>query len=298
MITAFCRFVLRHRWLVLALLLGTAVFMGSKAREVVVASRTTDVFPATHPYVETFAKYSDIFGGASKVLVSVEVKNGTIWNQKTLREGAAHHARHGADARHQQLPGHLARAAQGEGGQGRRGGGHALGAGDVARRAQHAAGASTTCSAPSWARVATTARWCRSIRRPPSSRAASSRTSCEPKVIYKTLDDLVKKESDENTVIQVIGRPMLLGDIATQSPRLGLIMLVTIVSMLMRAGHLLPQHGGRGRAHGCRAVLGDHGLRFSGRDQTKFRSAGAGHPVHHHGARTLAHGAVRQPFPR
>src|SRR4051812_14177751 len=85
-IEAFCSFILRQRWLVLAVLLAVAVFMGAKGRQVVVESRTTDVFPSTHPYVETFGKYSDIFGGASKVLVSVEVKNGTIWNQKTLEK--------------------------------------------------------------------------------------------------------------------------------------------------------------------------------------------------------------------
>jgi hypothetical protein len=49
----------------------------------------------------------------------------------------------------------------------------------------------------------------------------------EPKQIYATLDALVKKETDANTRVYVIGRPMLLGDIATKSPRLGLIMLVT-----------------------------------------------------------------------
>ena len=86
MIEAFCSFVLRQRWLVLAALVALGAFMAVKAGQVVVESRTTDVFPSTHPYVETFGKYSDTFGGASKVLVSVEVKEGTIFNQKTLEK--------------------------------------------------------------------------------------------------------------------------------------------------------------------------------------------------------------------
>jgi predicted RND superfamily exporter protein len=55
----------------------------------------------------------------------------------------------------------------------------------------------------------------------------------QPKAIYETLNNLVEKESDANTTINVIGRPMLLGDIASKSPRLALIMLATTVCMLM-----------------------------------------------------------------
>ena len=41
------------------------------------------------------------------------------------------------------------------------------------------------------------------------------------------------RESDANTSIQAIGRPMLVGSVVEQSPQLGLIILVTTLSMLL-----------------------------------------------------------------
>jgi hypothetical protein len=54
----------------------------------------------------------------------------------------------------------------------------------------------------------------------------------QPETIYRTLDEVVKRESDANTSIHVIGRPMLLGDIAAQRPVLGKIMFITTLCML------------------------------------------------------------------
>ena len=78
MTEAFCRFVLKQRWPVLALLLVATAYMAVMATTVKVESNTIDLFPSTHPYVETFKKYADVFGGAS------------VW------EGAEHHHSGGA----------------------------------------------------------------------------------------------------------------------------------------------------------------------------------------------------------
>ncbi len=61
-------------------------FFGFKASTVRVESPTIDLFPATHPYVETFKKYSDVFGGASRVVIQVEVEKGDIFNSETLHK--------------------------------------------------------------------------------------------------------------------------------------------------------------------------------------------------------------------
>jgi uncharacterized protein len=231
-IEAFCSFILRQRWLVLALLLAAAVFMAGKARQVVVESRTTDVFPSTHPYVETFGKYSDTFGGASKVLVSVEVKQGTIFNQKTLEKVQR------ISRAMELMPGinnyQVISLAQRK------------------VKVQKIDAVAGIRSVPvMWPDVPSTQSELEALQRTilGSRRYYGSLVSLdqkatiiaggffenklEPKVIYQTLDKLVKQETDENTTINVIGRPVLLGDIAMQSPRLGVIMLVTIISMLM-----------------------------------------------------------------
>lgn len=231
MIEAFCRLVLRQRWLVLGLLLALAAFMGVEARQVVVESRTTDVFPSTHPYVETFAKYSDTFGGASRVLISLEVKQGTIFNQQTLEKVQR------ISRAVELLPGinnyQVISLAQRK------------------VKVQKVDAIAGIRSVPvMWPEVPSTQAGLDALQHTilGSRRYYGSLVSLDqkatliaagffedklqPKLIYQALDALVKKETDDNTVIHLIGRPVLLGDIAMQSPRLALIMLVTIVSML------------------------------------------------------------------
>ncbi len=231
-IATFCRAILRHRWPILTVLLVVGLYMGVKAREVAVHSITTDVFPSTHPYVETFTKYSDIFGGASKVLVSVEVKEGTIFNQQTLEKVQR------ITRAMELLPGvnnyQVISLAQRK------------------VKVQKIDAMAGIRSVPvMWPEVPTTQAGIDSLQRTilGSRRYYGSLVSLDqratliaagffesklqPKLIYETLDALAKKETDANTVIHVIGRPMLLGDIAVQSPKLAVIMLVTTISMLL-----------------------------------------------------------------
>jgi uncharacterized protein len=231
-IEAFCRSILRFRWPILAALFVMGAYMANAARSVQVISITTDVFPSTHPYVQTFNKYSDIFGGASKVLVAIEVKEGTIWNQKTLEKMQR------ITRAMELLPGINNY--------------QVLSLATKKVKVQKIDAVAGIRSVPvMWPEVPKTQDEMDALQRTVlgSRRYYGSlvsldqkativlggffEESMQPKTIYKTLDELVKKESDENTNIYVIGRPMLLGDIATKSPRLGLIMLVTAFSMLM-----------------------------------------------------------------
>lgn len=43
-----------------------------------------DLLPQTHPYIEIHNRFSGTFGGANNIVVMVEVKEGTIFNAKTL----------------------------------------------------------------------------------------------------------------------------------------------------------------------------------------------------------------------
>ena len=78
------QFILRWRVPVLIVILALTGFFAWKATLVPVESPTIDLFPSDHPYVETFVKYKDIFGGASTVLIALEVKDGDIYNLDTL----------------------------------------------------------------------------------------------------------------------------------------------------------------------------------------------------------------------
>ncbi len=79
-------FLLRWRAVVLLIILGVTGFFGYQASRVRIESPTIDLFPATHPYVETFKKYSNVFGGASRVVIQLEVEKGDIFNSATLHK--------------------------------------------------------------------------------------------------------------------------------------------------------------------------------------------------------------------
>ncbi len=49
-------------------------------------SPTIDLFPTSHPYVQTFIKYSKVFSGASRVVIQIEVEKGDIFNTETLNK--------------------------------------------------------------------------------------------------------------------------------------------------------------------------------------------------------------------
>jgi predicted RND superfamily exporter protein len=78
------RFIINNRWPALFFILVVTVVLGWKIPEVPVKSETIDLFPSNHPYVETFVKYQEVFGGANTALMAIEVTDGDIFNQETL----------------------------------------------------------------------------------------------------------------------------------------------------------------------------------------------------------------------
>jgi predicted RND superfamily exporter protein len=77
-------FIIRHRMPVLILTLAVTAVFGWKIKDVRVSSETIDLFPSDHPYVETFVKYQDVFGGGNTALIAIEVNQGDIFNVETL----------------------------------------------------------------------------------------------------------------------------------------------------------------------------------------------------------------------
>jgi predicted RND superfamily exporter protein len=79
-------FIIGHRLIFLILIILSTLFFGYKITDLKVESITTDLFPENHPYVETYVKYQDIFGGANVLIMDLEVKEGDIFNTKTLEK--------------------------------------------------------------------------------------------------------------------------------------------------------------------------------------------------------------------
>jgi len=80
------RFLLRWRVVVLIVIVAMTGFFGYMAANIRVESPLIDLFPKTHPYVETYTKYAGVFGGASRVVIQIEVEEGDIFDKEVLQK--------------------------------------------------------------------------------------------------------------------------------------------------------------------------------------------------------------------
>jgi uncharacterized protein len=71
--------------LLIAVTLLTA-FFGYHALKIEMYTAFSDLLPTDHPFIRVHNEYSEIFGGANVVLLSVEVKEGNIFNPRTLEK--------------------------------------------------------------------------------------------------------------------------------------------------------------------------------------------------------------------
>src|SRR5512143_3267799 len=87
-IESYLYFLLKHRIAVSAvtavLTLGLGMLAYNKTR---VFTNFFDLYPPGHPYIQLYQQYRNMFGTANTVLVVVEVKNGTIFDDpKTVQK--------------------------------------------------------------------------------------------------------------------------------------------------------------------------------------------------------------------
>ncbi len=78
------RFIIRYRLFWLIAVLASTGFFAWHALRVRVESPTIDLFPTNHEFVETFREYAGVFGGATTVVMMLEVEEGDIFNPETL----------------------------------------------------------------------------------------------------------------------------------------------------------------------------------------------------------------------
>jgi len=80
------RFTLRHRWPTLAVLTVITIFFAFHAVKVQMYSQFSDLLPQAHPYIKAYNHFRTTFGGANIVSLSLRVKDGDIFNTKTLKK--------------------------------------------------------------------------------------------------------------------------------------------------------------------------------------------------------------------
>ncbi len=81
----FGRYILAHRKPLAAILIAITAFMAYWATRVPVATRFEDLFPSKDPNVLLYREYRRQYGGAQTLVLLLRVRDGDIFNMKTLR---------------------------------------------------------------------------------------------------------------------------------------------------------------------------------------------------------------------
>ena len=233
---SFGEFIIRNRIVVLILILLATVFFAWNIRNVTVDSPLIDLFPSDHPYVETYVKYQDIFGGANTILVSLEVEEGDIFNEKTLGKIRT------LTKEFELLPGinnyNILSIAQRK-------------VKNVTVEVEGQEAIPRFKAVPMmWPDIPRTEEEIQDVKRLicSTSRIYGSLVSLdlkaalivagfiegkfEPEETSNRIQALVEEQEDENTSIQVIGRPIMLGWILHKYPQLKLLFTLTMLSII------------------------------------------------------------------
>jgi uncharacterized protein len=75
----------RNPKLVLAAIGSITIFFALALPKLRIYSDFADLLPQRHPYIQTYNRIKENFGGANTIVMVVEVKDGTIFNDATLR---------------------------------------------------------------------------------------------------------------------------------------------------------------------------------------------------------------------
>ena len=82
----FARFIVRQRAAILALLALVTVFFLYQCSLLTVKTDFNNLLPQKHPFIKVHNMVRGIFGGANQVLIMVQVRDGDIFNSKTLEK--------------------------------------------------------------------------------------------------------------------------------------------------------------------------------------------------------------------
>ena len=75
-------FVFGHRKLILTVFAVVTVFLGTMATRLFIDAGFEKLLPLKHPFMQTFLRYQQEFGGANKLLIAVRAKDGDIFTPK------------------------------------------------------------------------------------------------------------------------------------------------------------------------------------------------------------------------
>ena len=85
-VEGYVAFLWRHRPAVLLVMVALTAFWLYQARYVEMYSQFSDLLPQGHPYIQAYNSHRETFGGANIITLVLQVKDGDIFNTKTLEK--------------------------------------------------------------------------------------------------------------------------------------------------------------------------------------------------------------------
>jgi len=74
-----CDLIFNNRWIVLLLFALSTLFMAYHASQLKIDAGFAKLLPLEHPYMKTFVKHREAFGGANRVLIALVAKDGDMF---------------------------------------------------------------------------------------------------------------------------------------------------------------------------------------------------------------------------
>src|SRR5579863_2197467 len=82
----FGEWILRWRFMVLAVVGALTAFFGYFAAQTQLVTSFGDLLPQNHPFIQIAHKYDQYFGSVNNVSIMIEVKEGTIYNTEIIKK--------------------------------------------------------------------------------------------------------------------------------------------------------------------------------------------------------------------
>src|SRR5258708_21587317 len=82
----FGEWILRRRFIVLAVVGALTAFFGYFAAQTQLVTSFGDLLPQDHPFIQIAHKYDQYFGSVNNVTIMIEAKEGTIYNAEIIKK--------------------------------------------------------------------------------------------------------------------------------------------------------------------------------------------------------------------
>ena len=82
----FADFVIKNRLLVLCIIGAITLVFGWEMRKLTISTNFNELLPQDHEYIKIHNEFRETFGGANFLVMMVSVKEGDIFNTRTLEK--------------------------------------------------------------------------------------------------------------------------------------------------------------------------------------------------------------------